>query len=423
MRKYVKLIIIVFVVICWGITVSVADTIIVFAGGDSMGGRDEYTVEEINQLYEKGEWNNKVVFNSITDSVIGSEFDFVGAREDTSVNAGKDNRWNGRNIVAKDGKTYLVRMYVHNNGKSQEDWRETGVGVARDTHAFFSIPKGSSTSIDVRGFIDSSNASPSEYWDNVVFKSANGEQFYLEYIPGSAMIENNGCAAGGKSLSDDIVMKKEGTLIGYDKLDGNIPGCYQYDCYIGIKVKVVYDNCVISTTARKTGTKEWSDGLEVKQGDEIEYQIEYQNKSDTDQNNVMVSYDLPKGIEYVPGSTQVWNEGNDGNFVEDEIATERLNIGNYGPNANAYIRFRAIVTSDSLEILEDLGNKAQVVFDNDADLSDSDNLSAKDMKTGDNEDANSTWTLSAVIIGAVFIFIIVIICAALLRHLRNRGSY
>lgn len=328
---------------------------LVSAGGDSMGGRDEYTVDKINQLYEEGKWNDKVVFNSITDSVIGSEFDFVGAREDTGINAGKDNQWNGRDIVAEDGKTYLVRMYVHNNGKSQEDWRETGVGVARDTHAFFSIPKGSSTSIEVNGFIDSSNATPNEYWDGVTFKSANGEQFYLEYVRDSALIENNGYAAGGqgKALSNDIVDKKEGTLIGYDGPDGNVPGCYEYANYITIKVKAVYDtDYTIQKSVRFAGTtgKNWTDNLDVKIGDELEYQIAYTNRSNDTQHHVVINDILPTNLEYIPGSTKLWNGTYPNGAVvnNDGVTGEGIDIGSYTAGSNALVRFRAKVVDTNL---------------------------------------------------------------------------
>lgn len=323
------------------------------AGGDSMGGRDEYTVEEINQLYNKGEWDNKVVFNSITDSVIGSEFDFVGAREDTGINAGKDNKWNGRDIVAENGKTYLVRMYVHNNSKSEESWRETGSGVAKNTHVFFSIPQGVGTNINVYGFIDSSNAIPNEYWDSVTFKSANGKQFYLEYVRDSARIMNNGYASQGAALSNDIVDKKEGTLIGYDGPDGNVPGCYEYANYITIKVKAVYDtDYTIQKSVRFAGTtgKNWTDNLDVKIGDELEYQIYYENKSNDNQYDVMLRDVLPNNVEYVPGSTRIWNGSYDGaTATTDNLVNEKgINIGSYAPGANAYVRFNAKVINKTL---------------------------------------------------------------------------
>ena len=145
---------------------------LVSAGGDSMGGRKEYTNAEINELYSKGQWDNKVVFNSIKDSEFGHEFNFVTARDD-STNEGENNVWKDA-VPVEDGKTYLIRMYVHNNGKSEEDWRETGKGVAKNTRVFFNIPQAASTEVKVEGFITSDNAAPNEYWDDVVFKSTNG---------------------------------------------------------------------------------------------------------------------------------------------------------------------------------------------------------------------------------------------------------
>lgn len=336
----------------------------VSAGGDSMGGRPEYTVDQINKLYEEGKWDNKVVFNSITDSVIGSEFDFVGAREDTGINTGKDNVWNGRDIVAEDGKTYLVRMYIHNNGKSEDNWRETGKGVSKNTRVFFSIPQAAGTEVKVEGFINSDNATPNEYWDSVTFKSADGEQFYLEYVRDSALIANNGYAAGGKALSNDIVDKVEGTLVGYDGPDGNVPGCYEYDNYIGIRIKVVFvREYSIIANVRKANTKdEWCDNLDVKIGDEIEYQILYENIGNKNQNNVMIRDILPNGIEYISGSTRLWNA----NYPEgvtntdDAIATTGINIGSYAPNSNAYVRFKGKVTGKNIPYgLNTLTNWAQ----------------------------------------------------------------
>ncbi len=65
------------------------------------------------------------------------------------------------------------------------------------------------------------------------------QPFHLEYVYGSALLENNGVGAdGGIQLSDDIAASESGgVLIGYDELDGRVPGCYQYANYITIMVK------------------------------------------------------------------------------------------------------------------------------------------------------------------------------------------
>lgn len=206
--------------------------------GDSDGGRPSYTVDEIN----KGILGSQIIFNTISDSVIGDEKNFVGARQCVIRDDGRAEpadseakEWRGNNITAEDGKYYIIRLYVHNNNPNGMDT------VAEDTRVSFSIPDISSTTVEVKGFISSSNARPSKYWDYIKFNS--DVPFHLEYIHGSALLENNEIGLGGIPLSDDIVNAKgDGMLIGYDALDGRIPGCYQYDNFVTIQVKAVYDS-------------------------------------------------------------------------------------------------------------------------------------------------------------------------------------
>ena len=201
----------------------------VSAWGDSDGGRRSYTIEEINS----GVLGDKIVLNSISNSVIGDEKNFVGARLDNGDNGAK-NVWNGNEITAEDGKDYIVRLYVHNNNPKCTD------AVAKGVTTTFVVPTTSGTSVEINGLIETTNAAPSTYWDNVIFKSKDGSNFHLEYYGGSALLENNGIGKnGGIALSDKIVT--EGVKIGYDALDGNVPGCYQYANYVTIKVKAFYD--------------------------------------------------------------------------------------------------------------------------------------------------------------------------------------
>lgn len=318
------------------------------AWGDNGGGRRSYTINQINS----GILGNKITFNSISDSVIGDEKNFVGARENTGINAGANNVWNGNDITVEDGKEYLVRLYVHNNSP-------LGMGaISENTRVAFNIPTESSRQVQVNGFIFSDNATPSEYWDYVNFNSDHA--FHLEYVYGSALLENNGIGAGGGiQLSDKIVTKaasENGVQIGYDKLDGRVPGCYEYASYVSIKVKVVYDNdYTITQKIRLAGTSGWTNGsnVEAKVGDKVEIQATYTNTNTNGetQNNVMVKTILPDNLRYVPGSTKLYN-GNHPNGAtvnQDTIVTTGINIGHYEPKANAYIRFTAEVVDNSLE--------------------------------------------------------------------------
>ncbi len=323
---------------------------IVSAWGDNSGlenGRPEYTLDQINN----GELGDTITFNSIKDSVIGHEFNFVGARENTGINAGPDNVWDDTNITVENGKTYIVRMYVHNNNPKGRD------AIAKDVHASFSVPGQSdeNNKIQVVGFINSSNATPTEYYDHVNFNS--DQPFHLEYVPGSALLENNGVGSnGGAKISDNIVNAAAGGVkIGYDSIDdGNIPGCYEFASYITIELKAVYDTpYTITKSVRPAGTKgnNWTDQLEVNIGDEVEYQVLYENTSGQTQYNVVLQDALPNNMEYIPGTTRLWNDHYSGDtYDNDNLFTEEgINIGGYGPGANGYIRFNAKVVDKDLD--------------------------------------------------------------------------
>ena len=329
--------------------------------------RPTYSYQQINE----GALGDDITFNSIkvvdTDAawaeehglelpLLGNETNFVGAREDTGKNEGAKNVWKGTEIAVEDGKTYIVRLYVHNNSPSGMD------AVAEDTKVRFYIPYASSDQVTVNGWLASSNAVPAEYSDTVVFKSKDGVPFSLYYVPGSALLENGGFAKGaGVQLPDSITnqgnltnkAEDEWTLIGYDALDGRVPGCYEYINYVSIRVRVAYDyEFSVENKVRLADgeDKTWQDTIEAKVGDKVEFQFQYINASDYTQNGVVVRDLLPSNLRYVEGSTIVYN-GNHPNGVKgdtDDVINGGVNIGSYGPKANAYIRITAEVVDDDL---------------------------------------------------------------------------
>ena len=304
----------------------------VLAWGDSDGGRSTYTVEDI----QAGKSGNKIFFNSISNSVDGNELYFVSARSEEMKT------WNTNDLQVEDGKTYLVRLYVHNNNPYGEN------GVAKNVKVSYVVPTTSGKEVKISGTIDADNATPKSYWDSVVFKA--DQNFHLEYVKGSATIANNG-KLNGTALSDSIV--NGSTLIGYDKLDGNLPGCFQYAAYIGIKVKVVYDyDFEISKTVRNVtnGDKTWSKQVYAKEGDIVEYQIYYKNTSNVSEKNVQILDKLGSNQTYVKGSTKLYNVLNPKGLAitSDEITGKGISIDDYAAGAEAYIRFRVTVKNNNL---------------------------------------------------------------------------
>jgi LPXTG-motif cell wall-anchored protein len=74
--------------------------------------------------------------------------------------------------------------------------------------------------------------------------------FTLAYKTGSAQIKTN--AMNGVSLSDQI-FNGSGALIGYNALNGNVPGCAQYSGWVTFKVAVNMPGAVpVAPTKPKT---------------------------------------------------------------------------------------------------------------------------------------------------------------------------
>lgn len=337
--------------------------------GDDGGCRPSYTVAQVNG----GILGDRIVFNSISDGVIGNEKNFVGIREDDGAYNGQENHWKCDYITVEDGKVYILRLYIHNDNPDHKE------AIAKEVMAAFSLSPGSAKEHLISGNIRSSNAQPKHYWASIVLRS-NTAPFHIEYVWGSADLEGNYVNGSPRMhrLSDRIVTKASagGVLIDadYDTRDGRIPGSFAYACYVGIRIRVVFDKVeentdyTFSQKVRLDDSKKWEDySITTKIGDIVEFQMAYANKSTVGlwHENVTVQTLLPEGLEYIPGSTVLYNSKYKAgkSLTEDDILTPRaLCIGAYKPKANAFVRFKAkVVGRKSLPILI---NRAQCCVGN-----------------------------------------------------------
>ena len=282
-----------------------------------------------------------ITFNSITNNPVigGDEKDFVGIRE-----VGSNAKWTN-NMKVQNGKEYYVRMYVHNNAASNLNL------VAENVVAKLNVPTTTAKNVTVQGQISASNAKPNTVWDEATFSSDN--DFNLAYVAGSALFENNGM--GTTKLPDSIV-NNTGAKLGYDKLDGKIPGCFQYAGYVTVKVKAQVSqpqekNIDLAKTVRNktNGEKSWVETANAKSGDTVQFQIHAKNTGSTGIQNLVIRDILPKGLNYVAGSTKLYNTSNlKGLKVSDNvIQNSGINIGSYQPNGDAYVRFDATVSAEN----------------------------------------------------------------------------
>lgn len=283
-----------------------------------------------------------ITFNSITNNPVigGDEKDFVGIRE-----VGSNAKWTN-NMKVQNGKEYYVRMYVHNNAASNLNL------VAENVVAKLNVPTTTAKNVTVQGQISASNAKPNTVWDEATFSSDN--DFNLAYVAGSALFENNGM--GTTKLPDSIV-NNTGAKLGYDKLDGKIPGCFQYAGYVTVKVKAQVSqpqektNIDLAKTVRNktNGEKSWVETTNAKSGDTVQFQIHAKNTGSAGIQNLVIRDILPKGLNYVAGSTKLYNTSNPkGLKVSDNvIQNSGINIGSYQPNGDAYVRFDATVSAEN----------------------------------------------------------------------------
>ena len=283
-----------------------------------------------------------ITFNSITNNPVigGDEKDFVGIRE-----VGSNANWTN-NMKVQNGKEYYVRIYVHNNAASNLNL------VAENVVAKLNVPTTTAKTVTVQGQISASNAKPNTVWDEATFSSDN--DFNLAYVAGSALFENNGM--GTTKLPDSIV-NNTGATLGYSKLDGKIPGCFQYAGYVTVKVKAQVnqpqektDIDLAKTVRNKTnGEKTWTETVSAKGGDTVQFQIHAKNTGSAGIQNLVIRDILPKGLNYVAGSTKLYNTSNPkGLKVSDNvIQNSGINIGSYQPNGDAYVRFDATVSAEN----------------------------------------------------------------------------
>ena len=255
--------------------------------------------------------------------------------------------WRANEIVITEEGTYIVRMYIHNNNPNGYD------AIAEDVCAHVTLPLEIGRTLGIQCSIDSSNASPTRYWDGVNFKS--NQDFYIDYVEGSARYENNGIGSNGGCHIKDSLITSSGVLLGYDKLDGKVPGGLQYDAYLSFKVRVIFvddkdDTFLFEPSVRNVGEKSFNNSTEVHNDDEIQYQIYYENRGNTLRQDVRLLMLPSDSLKYIKGSVTIYNvKYPSGVQYDNDSITSYYNLGNYAPNSNAYIRAKfKVVNTDKI---------------------------------------------------------------------------
>lgn len=336
----------------------------------------------IRQTFTMKNPADHVAFNAITDDPSwGDERGFTLIKDVTDQANNMDTASAGdfKEVVdAVDGHTYMVKMFVHNNAAANLNL------IANNTRVMAYLPTASGDSAMIQGTIAADNCgantagatgSACAVWDEAYINSTDEvKSFKVAYVADSARYYNNVTLDAnnnnGFTLTDDIVSNK-GTLLGYEQMDGRMPGCFQYSGYVTFLVYVTADTTDFTLTKqlRVAGDQEWSHNITAKPGDTIQYRIDYANVGNTQQDDVVIRDTLAKtsalisddgttvndpstvtGLDYVANSAKLYNASNaDGIAVNnDDWTTKGLNIGSYaGGGSNGIVIYETKVPEES----------------------------------------------------------------------------
>ncbi|MBR5669805.1 DUF11 domain-containing protein [Candidatus Saccharibacteria bacterium] len=280
-------------------------------------------------------------FNSITNNnAIGDERNFVRVRE-------KDKGYFIDSAVVEPGKVYTVQIFYHNNAKSSLN--ASGKGIANSVRVSTGLTSwavNNAKPVTISGVITSTTANPTSVWDEATLTTTSARDVVLKYVEGSAVIHNQG-KSNGTILSTDL-FSKEGTYLGYNVLDGWLPGCSEYSGYIEYDIRADQVNSTISKTVSKDGTN-FYETVDAKPGDTLTYKVSFKNTGTVSLTNVTFHDKLPTGVTLVPGTTTLVNGANpNGLKMKDLIGQSGFNTGLYGKNATATITYKVKVNDDAV---------------------------------------------------------------------------
>lgn len=262
----------------------------------------------------------QAVFNSITNNAaVGDERDFVRIVE-VRDDGKKDVYTNELTIRA--GHDYEVYIYYHNNASASYNTVEQGYkGVARNVRVSAAFPQaleaGERGQVDA--IISADRTLVPKVWDEAYVTAE--EKVTLAYVSGSAKIFNGG-EANGSVLSTNL-FSADGTLIGYNTLNGVIYGCDEYSGHIVFRVRatgVIEPSSTFEMDKKvsKDGEETWLDDVELAIGEEAEFKITYRNTGNVVQS--VTAFDTLEngtGMEYMAGSTRIVANGLE-TIVRDE---------------------------------------------------------------------------------------------------------
>ena len=277
--------------------------------------------------------------------------------------------------------TYTCAAYVHNNASANMNL------VAENVRALVSVPSGLSTSKTIQTTINSTNAQPKAVYDDVKFQNANN--FTLNYVAGSAYYQNN----KGKFTIADSLVNGSGALLGYESMNGKIPGCLNYSGYLYFNVKAKVETPKVPSYDL---AKSVSPTGSVKPGDTLTYTLKFTNTGNVDLTNVVIKDKLPAEVEWTNVKISATNasglpsgSGWGANLFAEGITIGKVNVkGVVTITITTKVKSNAVVAEECGENSKKIINTAESKTDQKPDQPDN-----KDEDNPNNNSAENTVTV------------------------------
>lgn len=307
-----------------------------------------------NTAQRQGSMDGPRINAFVNTPYYGDERAFFDARlaENTATSAYKDVLPN----VADGTKEIVLRTYIHNGANKTTN--ASGVGGAKDLKVRIDLPTGTAKALRTRSYVSISNPAPGypgEVTDTT--ELVDGSDFSVSYVAGSAKAFN-AANPGGAAVNDSIVTS--GAAVGYNSMNGNQPGCFEFQTFVEIKVRVKVVKPTIEKLVRVADTDKNTAGVQpgaygkfvtVKPGEEVEWKLFFKNQGDASLDNVRVADQMPPHMQIVPGSVRwIYRDisGVDKDVVQQDgpLFNGAFTAGTWNAGGGFYIRFDTVAKSD-----------------------------------------------------------------------------
>ena len=150
-------------------------------------------------------------------------------------------------------------------------------------------------------------------------------------------------AESQESLAQEDAGMEEDSFVSSDILDK----------YCGVEKKAEQTLAVFAREAREEGEEKqkFQKQIESEVNKEIEIQIHFKNLQESRVADVWIKAEIDNvELEYIPGSTIFYTSAfREGKSIDDGIVEKGINIGNYSPRGDGFVRFRCKIIAAGRE--------------------------------------------------------------------------